>query len=339
VRISNSRRYKVILQLVVLFAGIFFSASQASAQVIKVGSVAPEGSPWDKALKRIALDWQKISGGRVSMKIYGGGIAGDEPDMIRKMRINQIQAAAMTGSGLGKINPDFLVYQLPFMTRNDEELDYLFEKLRPKLEALLEEKGFTFLAFTKSGWLRFFAKEKVITPQDFQKLKFFVMEGSPEVDQAWKAMGFHIVPLPPNDAYAALQSGMVEVFSASPLTAAAMQWFALAPHMTDIKWVPLTAGLIITNQAWQRIPADLRPRLKEATQRALDDLQAEVAAVEKQAIEIMKENGLIIHEVPPEALKEWENLVETGFSILIGDVISRDIYEEAKRIVAEYRQK
>lgn len=322
----------------ILLVGFLVCASQAGALVIKVGSVAPEGSPWDKALKRIALDWQKISGGRVTMKIYSGGIAGDEPDMIRKMRINQIQAAAMTGSGLGKIDPDWLVYQLPFLTQNDEELDYLFERIRPELETLLEEKGFTFLAVIKSGWLRFFSTEKVITPADFRKLKFFVMEGSPEIDQAWKAMGFHIVPLPPNDAFAALQSGMVEVFSASPLTAAAMQWFALAPHMTDFYWTPLTAGLIISNQAWRRIPVELRPKLKEATQRALYDLEAEIMAVENQATDIMIQNGLVIHEVPPAALQQWQDLVEKGFGILIGEVISRDLYEEAKRTVSEYRQ-
>ena len=324
--------------IVILLVGFLVCASQANALVIKVGSVAPEGSPWDKALKRIALDWQKISGGRVTLKIYSGGIAGDEPDMIRKMRINQIQAAAMTGSGLGKIDPDWLVYQLPFLTQNDEELDYLFERIRPELETLLEEKGFTFLAIIKSGWLRFFSTEKVITPADFRKLKFFVMEGSPEIDQAWKAMGFHIVPLPPNDAFAALQSGMVEVFSASPLTAAAMQWFALAPHMTDFYWTPLTAGLIISNQAWRRIPAELRPKLKEATQRALYDLEAEIMAVENQATDIMIQNGLVIHEVPPAALQQWQDLVEKGFGILIGEVISRDLYEEAKRTVSEYRQ-
>jgi TRAP-type C4-dicarboxylate transport system substrate-binding protein len=328
-------KHRRALILLVVF---LICASQAGALVIKVGSVAPEGSPWDKALKRIALDWQKISGGRVTMKIYSGGIAGDEPDMIRKMRINQIQAAAMTGSGLGKIDPDLLVYQLPFLAQTDEELDYLFEQLRPELENLLENKGFTFLAVIKSGWLRFFSTEKVITPEDFRKLKFFVMEGSPEIDQAWKAMGFHIVPLPPNDAFAALQSGMVEVFSASPLTAAAMQWFALAPHMTDFYWTPLTAGLIISNQAWRRIPAELRPKLKEATQRALYDLEAEIMAVENQATDIMIQNGLVIHEVPPAALQQWQDLVEKGFGILIGEVISRDLYEEAKRTVSEYRQ-
>ncbi|MBN2551720.1 MAG: TRAP transporter substrate-binding protein DctP [Spirochaetales bacterium] len=320
----------------VLLVGILFGSLQVEAQVIKVGSVAPEGSPWDRALKRIALDWQKISGGRVTLKIYSGGIAGDEPDMIRKMRINQIQAAAMSGSGLGKIDPDWLVYQLPFLTQNDEELDYLFERLRPELERRMEDKGFTFLAIIKSGWLRFFAKEKVVTPDDFRKLKFFVMEGSPEVDQAWKIMGFHIVPLPPNDAFAALQSGMVEIFTASPLTAAAMQWFALAPHMTDINWTPFTAGLVISNQAWRRIPRELQPKLKAATRSVLADLEAEIIELENQAMEIMKDNGLIVHQVPPAVQEEWEELVQEGFKILVGDVISRDLYEQARQIISEY---
>jgi TRAP-type C4-dicarboxylate transport system substrate-binding protein len=330
---SRARWIVVALALTLTLASV-----QLPAQVIKVGSLAPEGSPWDKALKQLGLEWQSISGGRVTLKIYSGGVAGDEPDMLRKMRINQIQAGAMTGSGLGKIDPDFLVYQLPFMATNDAELDYLFERLRPQLESLLEAKGFTLLAFTKGGWLHFFSKSRLVYPDDMRRLKFFVMEGSPEVDQAWKEMGFQIVPLPANDAFAALQSGMVDVFTASPLTAAAMQWFALAPYMTDFNWSPLTGGLVVTNRVWQRVPADLRPKLQEAAARVLGEgLYREVMQVEAQAMEIMKANGLTITQVPPAALAQWEELVQTGFRILIGTTISRDLYEQARAILGEYR--
>jgi TRAP-type C4-dicarboxylate transport system substrate-binding protein len=331
----NTRRvFATTLVLLLLSA---FAAGHLGAQVIKVGSLAPEGSPWDKALKKLAVDWQTISRGRVTLKIYSGGVAGDEPDMIRKMRINQIQAAAMTGSGIGKIDTDWLVYQLPFMTQTDDGLQYLFERLRPELEARMEAKGFTFLALTHNGWLRFFSKEPIIYPEDMKRLKFFVLEGSPEVDQAWKEMGFRIVPLPANDAFAALQSGMVDVFTASPLTAAAFQWFALAPHMTDFNWAPLTAGLLISNRAWERVPEELRPRLKAATESALRDMEAEVTQVEEQAVDIMQQNGLVIHHVPPDALEKWEQLVDTGFHILVGTTISRELYEQARAIVAEYR--
>jgi TRAP-type C4-dicarboxylate transport system substrate-binding protein len=313
-------------------------ARSQAQQVIKLGSLAPADSPWDKALLKIALEWQTISRGRVTLKVYSGGIAGDEPDMIRKMRINQLQAAAMTGSGLGKIHPNFLVYQLPFMARDDEELQYLFDRLRPRLEKEIQEKGFVLLAFTRSGWLRFFSKTKMLTPEDMAKLKFFVMEGSPEVDQAWKEMGFHIVPLPANDAFAGLQSGMVDVFTASPLTAAALQWFALAPNMTDFNWSPLTGALVITSQAWRRIPAELRSELQKAAEGALEGLTGEVEKVEAQAIEIMKKNGLIIHKVTPAQLEQWQKLVENGLKILLDNPISADIYEEARGILEEYRR-
>jgi TRAP-type C4-dicarboxylate transport system substrate-binding protein len=332
----RSYRTSGLLALSGLLAMLAFPL--AAQQVIKLGSLAPVDSPWDKALSRMALDWQTISQGRVTVKVYGGGIAGDEPDMIRKMRINQLQAAAMTGSGLGKIQPDFLVYQLPFMARNDDELQYLFDRLRPRLEKELEAKGFIFLAFTQSGWLHFFSKTRMFTPQDMTRLSLFVMEGSPEVDQAWKEMGFHIVPLPTNDAFAALQSGMVDVFTSSPLTAAALQWFALAPHMTDFNWSPLTGGLVITAQAWRRIPAELRPELKQATQAAFEGLTVEVEKVEAKAMEVMKKNGLIVDHVDAQQLEEWHKLVEKGLRILIDNPISKDIYEEAQGYLEEYRR-
>lgn len=324
----------VLLPLLLLMPPVLLPAQT----VIKLGSLAPADSPWDKALLQMALDWQTLSKGRVTVKVYGGGIAGDEPDMLRKMRINQLQAAAVTGSGLGKIDPDFLVYQLPFMARTDEELAYLFDRLRPRLERLAEEKGFTFLAFTHSGWLRFFSKTPAVTPAQVARLKFFVMEGSPEVDQAWKEMGFHIVPLPANDAFAALQSGMVEVFTASPLSAAAFQWFALAPHMTDFNWTPLTGGLVISSQAWKRIPADLRLELARASQAALTGLAAEVEKVETQAMQIMKQNGLVVHKPSPAQLGEWNKLVDNALRILIDNPISGDIYREARGYLEEYRK-
>jgi len=158
------------------------------------------------------------------------------------------------------------------------------------------------------------------------------------VDQAWKEMGFHIVPLPANDAFAGLQSGMVEVFTASPLSAAALQWFALAPNMTDFNWSPFTGGLVISSQAWRRIPAELRPELARASEAALEGLTAEVEKVETQAMQIMKQNGLVVNKPTPEQMKQWEQLVERALKILLDNPISSDIYREARGYLEEYRK-
>ena len=330
---------KCLIYLLMSILLLFVPAIHCAAITIKVATLVPEGSPWHKALKKMAAEWQEISDGRVQLKIYAGGTAGNETDTIRKMRINQVQAAMVTGKGLGYIHPDFYVYQLPFMTHSDEELDYLFLQLQPELEKLLEGKGFTLLAFSKSGWLRFFADTEAITPEEMRKLKLFSLEGSSSIDQAMKEMGFQIVPLKANDVFAAMQSGMVDAFAAAPLVAAAMQWFALAPHMNDFFWTPLTGGVIISNRAWKMIPSELHSRLKASTETIFRDLYYEAMEVEKQAILIMKENGLVIHPVPENTLSRWRSMAEKGFGLLIGDTISREIYEQALFILEEYRNK
>jgi TRAP-type C4-dicarboxylate transport system substrate-binding protein len=310
---------------------------QVMAITIKVASLVPEGSPWHRALLKIASEWQKISNGDVRLKIYPGGVAGDETDAIRKMRINQIQAAMVTGKGLAYIHPDFYVYQLPFVALDDEELDYLFFHLRPNLEQLLEQKGFTLLGVSKSGWLHFFSATKATTPDQMRRLKMFTLEGHPSIDQAMKKMGFQIVPLKANDVFTAMQSGMVEAFAAAPLVAASMQWFALAPHMDSFNWSPLTGGFIITNRSWNMIPEELHPRLLQTIEEVMEELYIESLAVEKQALDIMKDNGLIVHRVPEDIVEQWRALVAQGFGMLVGETISREIYEQAVDILEEYR--
>jgi TRAP-type C4-dicarboxylate transport system substrate-binding protein len=331
----NSRRRLACTLVAVLL--LLLPTARPAAITIKVASLVPEGSPWHRALLKIAEKWREISDGRILVKIYAGGVAGDETDAIRKMRINQIQAAMVTGKGLAYIHPDFYVYQLPFVARNDEELDYLFLRLRPELEELLEKKGFTLLAFTKSGWLHFFASREATTPEQMMRLRLFSLQGHAGIDQAMEDIGFQIVSLRANDVFAALQGGMVEAFTAAPLVAASMQWFALAPNMNNFNWTPLTGALIMTDRAWSMIPPSLHPRLLSSAETIMDDLYAEAMEVESQAIEIMKENGLVIHPVSTESLEKWRELVDAGFSMLIGDTISAEIYEQTMEILQEYR--
>src|SRR5882724_10605446 len=88
---------------VVAFLVSLASAVPAPGLTIKLGSLAPAASPWELGLKRVAAEWERISDGRVTVKIYAGGIAGDEPDMLRKVRIGALNAALVTVTGLQSI--------------------------------------------------------------------------------------------------------------------------------------------------------------------------------------------------------------------------------------------
>jgi len=304
-----------------------------AAQIIKLGSLAPAGSPWDKGLRTIAAEWGRISNGAITVKIYAGGIVGDEMDMIRKMRIDQLNAAGLTGVGLCRIYPDILTIQAPMLVRTNEQLARALDAMKPGFEKGLEEKGFTIIVWNSVGWVHFFSRAPVVRPADLQKQKLFVWAGDEDAVQVWKDMGFHPIPLNVTDLMSSLQSGMVDAFSTTPLSAASNQWFGLATHMCDLKWAPLIAGIVVSKKTWDRIPADLRPKCLESAQKAGAAMEAEVADADRSAIDIMKQNGLRVHNVPADAEAEWQAAVTKGTPRLFGSSINKSTYEAIQAII------
>ena len=326
------------LKSAVVIVTVAMSLAVSQALTVKVGSIAPEGSPWDMALKKIAAQWSEISGGEITFKIYPGGIVGSEHDMTRKIRIGQIQAAIFTGVGMSYITPEVMALNLPFLVDNDEELDYLMKKVTPYYDDLMEKKGFHAVAWTKSGWVNLFSKKKVITPDDLKPQALAVSEADAEMLQAWRAIGFNAVPLSTNDTMTALQSGMVEAFYSPPLVSAAFQWFAFAPHMSDLRIAPMLGGLVFSKRTWDKIPDAIKPKLVNATNNVLDDLFVEITHLEENAINTMKKHGMKVHHVPADIVKQWRQIAEKGYDVYVGKTFTKSLYDKLKKNIAAYRK-
>jgi len=311
--------------------------STINALTIKLGSIAPKGSPWDNALRKLAAEWSSISQGRINLKIYPGGIAGGEEDMLRKIRIGQLNAAGLTGVGMCRVFPGILTVQLPLMVRTDEELYYILGKMRPTFEEKLEAKGFKVLIWSKVGWVHFFSKKPVIKPDDLRAHKMFNYAGDPDGTQAWKEAGFHPVPLSVNELMTALQSGMVDAFSTTPLSAAAYQWFGLAKNMCGMKWAPLIGGVVISTRTWEKIPADLRPQLLKAARKIGREAQIEIDKADAEAIKIMKQHGLTINPVSPEIEAQWLAEVKEGFNKVMGKSFDKETFDKVKQHLKNFR--
>src|SRR5580698_11181117 len=135
--LRRKRRIEMLRSTIGLL--MFGSLTPAFSQtVIKLGTLAPEGSPWHQSLQLMGERWRKISNGQVKLVIYPGGVLGDEPDMVNKMRIGQIQAAGLSGAGLSGIEPGVMALQIPMMFDSYEELDYVRERVAPRLEKMME---------------------------------------------------------------------------------------------------------------------------------------------------------------------------------------------------------
>lgn len=310
-----------------------------SAETIKLGTLAPKGSPWHKAIQDIAEAWKQASGGKIKIRIYAGGVSGDEPDMTRKMRIGQLHAASMTGAGLMSIAHEVQALQMPMMFRSDRELDYVRERIAPRLEGALAAKGFIVLNWVDAGWVYFFTKKPVVTLEDLKHLNLFAWVGETAHIGAWRDAGFHPVPLPATEIHTALQSGLIEAVPTTPVAALSFQWFGLAKHMTDMKWAPLVGATVITKRKWRRIPSALRPRLLKAARTIGSRLQVLIRTLGAKAVKVMKKHGLQVHAVPPKAVVRWEHAARKGYASLIGKIVPAEAVAEVERLRGEYRAK
>ena len=327
---------KRILPAIVVIAAVVGWAPHASALTIKLATLAPKDSPWYDVIREMAERWEQASGGRIRVRIYASGVAGGECDIVRKMRVGQIHAALLTSEGLDCISPDTQALQMPMMFRSYEELDYVIDRFGPTLETSLEARGFKLLAWGDAGWARFFAQQPVVHPDDLLPQRIFIWSKNAAYIEAWKDLGYKIVPLPVTEMHTALQSGLVNAFATTPMAALSFQWFGLATHMTDLKLKPLVGAVVIAMPAWQAIPDDVKPLFLDAARSAGTDLR-ELRQLGEEAIEVMKKHGLVVHHVPPDVVVQWEKRIRDVSKRLVGPLAPARMVAEVERLRDEHR--
>ena len=312
--------------------------SSFAGTVIKLGTIAPAGSLWDIKLREMASEWNRITGGEVQLKLYMGGTVGDEDNMIRAMKVGGLNACAITAQGMKEIASDTFALCLPYIVKDDDEFDYVFEKVKGDFELALEKQGFVTLGWAMTGWVNFFSRDPVVSPDDLRKEKIAIDTDS-RLSKIWTELGFRAIPLSFNDLVASLYSGMVDSIYVTPLAASAMGMNKIAPNMCDYRIAPVYCAVIVDKRAWNRVPAKYKEHLKQRTAEIAGEFYEIIKVDEAKAIEVMKKNGLQVHEVSDQVAQEWLKLSRDGSDAFSRELISKEIYDKIIAIVDEYRKK
>ncbi len=328
---TETRRTKAPFTLIVLL-GAFLCASlapaTADAQVlVKMATLVPEGSSWHQVLKEVVDKWNKISGGRVQVRLYAGGVAGDDPDVVRKMRLGTLNAGVLTSVGVAEIDNSVYALSIPMAFNDYEEVYAVLEKMRPRLESSIEAKGFVVLNWADGGWVHFFAQKPVTTPDDLKKLKLFQWAGDPKTLEIWRTAGFNPVPLPSTELATALQTGLVEAFGAPPQVAVITRYYENAKNMTDLNWALLLGATVIKKDVWEKIDPPLRKKLKDIAVELGKKVDAEVKRLNTDAVSAMEKQGL---KVVPTDPAPWRAAMEKVWPIVRGGVVPAPFFDEVK---------
>ena len=310
--------------VIILFLSIGFSRKT----VIKLATLAPEGSEWHGMLLSMGQEWKKATKKSVNLRVYPGGIIGDERDMVRKMRIGQIHAAAITTEGLTEIVPEFSAYYVPLAFQDSEDIMAVTESLLPDLEKKLEDQGFKLLHLGELGWAYWFTSKPIKTPSDLKAMKIFTWAGDFKWERLWEKAGYNPVPLASVDILSGLQTGLINSFSTIPLYALSQQSFGIANHMLDLKWGILMAGIVIDKRVWQKISKKYQENLIGITKSIQNKQKNLNKNAEQESIKAMQEYGLKVHSIGKNDLDLWKDEVAKMAPELRGNIIPSKIYDK-----------
>ena len=331
-RAAPSRSLRLLVTVAVFLSVTAFPIAQAP---IKLATVVPEGSIWDKNLKQMAEEWKQATDGRVAVTVYGGGSQGDESTVLRKMRLDALQAAAFTAVGLGTIDSAFNVFDIPFFFDSYDELNYVTDKLTPVIRKRIEPKGFVLLNWGHGGWTQVFTKKPVQTVDDLKKVKLYTSAGNDRMVQWFKSNGFEPRAMAMTDIMTGLTTGMIEGLPTPPLAALMFQWYRQTPYMLDIGLAPIVGASVITTKTWKTIPDADKPKLLAAADAVEQRLRVDVPKQDQSSIEMMTKQGLTVTKATG---PEWRTELDSLGKTMRGEMVPADIYDLANKAREEFRR-
>jgi TRAP-type transport system periplasmic protein len=328
-----------LLRAVSLAAVLSVAGSAAAAPLtLRLGTLVPSGTSPHTELQRLAESWDRDSKGAVRVILYPDGRLGGESEMVRKMRIRQLNAAVLTVVGLSEIDPGVAGLQLmPLLFRDWAELDYVREQLRPKLEERLRAKGFETLFWADGGWVHFFSKQPGRTPDDFRKMKVFAWSGDGRQAEIMQSVGYRPVSLETSDIVLGLNTDMINAVPLPPMLALAAQISGPAPHMLEVNWAPIVGAAVIRTDAWAKLSPQVQAVLRASAEATGARLREISRRETQQAVEAMQARGLTVHRPTAEDSAAWDELARTVYPKVRGNLVPAEIFDEVMRHIAEYR--
>ncbi len=338
----NHPNYKSIgFQAALLVSSLFLAITALAAPqetTIRLATLAPRGTSYVQSLQAMREKWRQAPGGGIKLIIYPDGTMGSEADMVRRMRVGQIQAAMLTVGGLSEIDPSVSALQnMPMVYRSLDEAEYVRTRMQPDLEKRLADKGFVVLFWGDAGWVRFFSRAPAYTPEDFKRMKVFVTAGDNNEVEIMKAVGYKPVALEWTDTLISLQTGLIDAVPAPPFLALAGQYNTVTHHMLELDWAPLIGATVITKKAWDVLPPEARDVMRSAAAEAGRQIQARSREESNESVAAMQKRGLQVHTMTPLAETEWRKFAESIYPRIRGKMVPADMFDEVQRLLAEYR--
>ncbi len=275
--------------------------------VMKLCAIAPKGTSWTEVGHQFADYIYEKSGGRLKVVWYLGGVMGDEPVAIKKIRLGQLQGGVFTLVGMAKIVPEMRVFALPNLFKNYDEVDYIFEKMTPALSGMFEERGFKLFGWVEIGFAYFFSKKPIHTLDDIKKTKVWYWAGEPLQKELLEVQGYdNIIALELFEVLMGLQTGLIDTFYAPHYACLALQWYQYAKYVNTAPFAYTPGGVLVTKKFFDGLPPALRDIFMDASNKYFPRLTPIIRRDNEKALEGFIKQGIKVLKPTPEIEEQNE---------------------------------
>lgn len=320
----------------------------AQKQTMKIASIAPARSAWDVSQKKLAQDWAKASNNAITMQFMGTNAMGGESGVIQKLnsvRPGQkapIDGAIFTSLGIAELAPDahILTLAVPFMFRNQDEVDYVLNEFNPRFQKAVTDKGYMILGWFNVGWAYFYTKKPVNTIADLKSQRLSVSGlGLSSLGNAFKAAGFTVADVSSDKVLqSSRQPGGVEGIYSIPMYAYAAQYYKSLPYILDVPICPVMAAFVISEKSWEAIPDNMKPALLSAMKDAEKDFVANQQASDAEYLKRCADGGCTIVKPTAAALREMQTTLNHDATAMIQTgLMDQKLYDDITAALKKYR--
>jgi TRAP-type C4-dicarboxylate transport system substrate-binding protein len=341
------KRYKLVILksvfcLVILILGIYFLNNNTycadKTYLIKFATVAPDGSIWVNYMRDLDKRLRSKSQGKIGFRIYAGGIAGDELDVLKKIRINQIHCAAFSGVGITEILPMWRIMDLPFLFRNTDEVKVVHRELDLLFKEEFRKKGFEYITWAEVGDVYLFSKKEIKNRNDFKGLKIWTWSGDPVSKKTFTMMGSIPISLSITDVTTAINTNMIDTVYAPPIGALSMQWNERMSHMTGFPIAHSTGAILISKEYFDNIPEDLIKLFNDEVKISMSELSSALNKQAEESIKIIGQKGIKLSDQPgAKELAEFNKLHSEIANSLKGEIFPDALLLKVNNILNKER--
>lgn len=322
----------LLAALALVVPGSTHTAAAAGGGKIKIATLAPRGSDLEKNFKKISKKIKDATGGAWSIKFYPSGVAGDEKDVIRKMRVGQMDASIITTTGLSQIVREVAVLDAPGVINSYKQLDRVKESMSAEWEKTFADKGFNLMAWGEGGEYRLFSKKPITSIGSLKGMRPWLWPESQVMKEIYRSVGATGVPLGVPEVYGALQTNMVDAVYATGIAAVGLQWWSKVTHVTKDTTGVLLFGMVMTDKRWNQLPANVRDLLAaEAKKGARSDIK-DIRKTDRRSIAKLIKRGLKTTKWDAKALKEYDTMSAQVRKRLTGRIYPKALLDKVQKV-------